>query len=270
MIADGSADPDAGRGRPARPGRARPRQRGAPPDARRRARRRRRSRSSAVTRTSASSASRRSTRRSPAREAYAPEHLELHVADAGRARSRASGTRAPSSSAARRCSATTPPARRTSCRPAGSRGRRAGSGSRRSSSRCRSSRPTTDGGRARRRGRRPARAGRGASAARGGGARMSVARAPRATPVADGFAPYAWAAAVDEVAERHGIPREAVLKFDQNTPPLPGVPQVPLGAEHGPAQRVPGRHVPRAPGGGRGVRRARPPRTSSSARAPTT
>ena len=27
---------------------------------------------------------------------------------------------------------------------------------------------------------------------------------------------------------RHGVPREAVLKFDQNTPPLPGVPQVPL------------------------------------------
>ena len=34
--------------------------------------------------------------------------------------------------------------------------------------------------------------------------------------------------AVAEVAERHGVPREAVLKFDQNTPPLPGVPQVPL------------------------------------------
>jgi histidinol-phosphate aminotransferase len=49
-----------------------------------------------------------------------------------------------------------------------------------------------------------------------------------ARPVGDGFAPYAWAAAVDEVAARHGVPREAVLKFDQNTPPLPGVPQVAL------------------------------------------
>jgi histidinol-phosphate aminotransferase len=49
-----------------------------------------------------------------------------------------------------------------------------------------------------------------------------------ARPVGDGFAPYAWAAAVDEVAARQGVPREAVLKFDQNTPPLPGVPQVPL------------------------------------------
>ena len=49
-----------------------------------------------------------------------------------------------------------------------------------------------------------------------------------ALPVGPGFSPYAWAASVDEVAERHGLPRETVLKFDQNTPPLPGVPQVPL------------------------------------------
>ena len=60
---------------------------------------------------------------------------------------------------------------------------------------------------------------------------MSAARTSvrdLARPVGDGFAPYAWAAGVDEVAARHGIPRETVLKFDQNTPPLPGVPQVPL------------------------------------------
>ncbi|HET6682975.1 MAG TPA: aminotransferase class I/II-fold pyridoxal phosphate-dependent enzyme [Gaiella sp.] len=56
---------------------------------------------------------------------------------------------------------------------------------------------------------------------------MSSARM-LAQPVADGFAPYRWAASIEEVAERHGVPREAVLKFDQNTPPLPGVPQVPL------------------------------------------
>jgi histidinol-phosphate aminotransferase len=56
---------------------------------------------------------------------------------------------------------------------------------------------------------------------------VSVARA-KAQPVGDGFAPYRWAAGVEEVAARHGVPREAVLKFDQNTPPLPGVPQVPL------------------------------------------
>ena len=56
---------------------------------------------------------------------------------------------------------------------------------------------------------------------------MSVVRAA-AQPVGDGFAPYVWAAAASEVAERHGLRPEAVLKFDQNTPPLPGVPQVPL------------------------------------------
>ena len=44
----------------------------------------------------------------------------------------------------------------------------------------------------------------------------------------DGFTPYAWAATVAEVAERHNLAPEQVLKFDQNTPPLPGVPQVPL------------------------------------------
>lgn len=51
---------------------------------------------------------------------------------------------------------------------------------------------------------------------------------PLARPVAEGFAPYRWAASVDEVARRHGLDPAAVLKFDQNTPPLPGVPQVPL------------------------------------------
>ena len=58
---------------------------------------------------------------------------------------------------------------------------------------------------------------------------MSIARR-KAQPVGEGFAPYRWAAGADEVATRHGLPREAVLKFDQNTPPLPGVPQVPLAA----------------------------------------
>ena len=56
---------------------------------------------------------------------------------------------------------------------------------------------------------------------------MSVAR-EAAQPVGDGFAPYVWAVAPSEVAARHGIRPETVLKFDQNTPPSPGVPQVPL------------------------------------------
>jgi histidinol-phosphate aminotransferase len=61
---------------------------------------------------------------------------------------------------------------------------------------------------------------------------MSLART-RANAVADGFAPYRWAATVDEVAERHGRAPGTVLKFDQNTPALPGVPQVPLALSMG-------------------------------------
>jgi histidinol-phosphate aminotransferase len=48
-------------------------------------------------------------------------------------------------------------------------------------------------------------------------------------PVGDGFGPYTWAPTVAAVAERHGLRPEVVLKFDQNTPALPGVPQLPLG-----------------------------------------
>jgi histidinol-phosphate aminotransferase len=51
----------------------------------------------------------------------------------------------------------------------------------------------------------------------------------RVQPLPAGFAPYAWASSTAEVAERHGLRPELVLRFDQNTPPLPGVPQVPLG-----------------------------------------
>jgi histidinol-phosphate aminotransferase len=49
-----------------------------------------------------------------------------------------------------------------------------------------------------------------------------------AQPVSEGYAPYAWSASIAEVAARHGLSPEVILKFDQNTPPLPGVPQVPL------------------------------------------
>jgi len=49
---------------------------------------------------------------------------------------------------------------------------------------------------------------------------------PRALP--EGFAPYAWSPSSREVAERHGLRPEQVLRYDQNTPPVPGVPQVPL------------------------------------------
>ena len=52
-------------------------------------------------------------------------------------------------------------------------------------------------------------------------------RRPAAMPLPDGFAPYAWAATVAEVAARHGL-APAGPKFDQNTPALPGVAQIPL------------------------------------------
>ena len=53
---------------------------------------------------------------------------------------------------------------------------------------------------------------------------------PAPIPLPDAFAPYKWAATVAEVAARHGLDASQVLKFDQNTPPFPGVPQVPLAA----------------------------------------
>jgi histidinol-phosphate aminotransferase len=49
---------------------------------------------------------------------------------------------------------------------------------------------------------------------------------PRALP-AD-FSAYAWAPGSEDVAARHGLRPEQVLRFDQNTPAVPGVPQVPL------------------------------------------
>ena len=52
--------------------------------------------------------------------------------------------------------------------------------------------------------------------------------APQAIPLPEEFAPYAWARSATEVAQRHGLRVEQVLKFDQNTPPLPGVPRIPL------------------------------------------
>ena len=51
---------------------------------------------------------------------------------------------------------------------------------------------------------------------------------PAALPLPAGFRPYAWAPGSAEVAARHGLRPEQILRFDQNTPPLPGVPRVPL------------------------------------------
>ena len=50
-----------------------------------------------------------------------------------------------------------------------------------------------------------------------------------ARPLPDGFAPYEWAPPLEEIAARHGLDPAEIIRFDQNVPPLPGVPQVPLG-----------------------------------------
>jgi len=50
-----------------------------------------------------------------------------------------------------------------------------------------------------------------------------------ARPLPAGFAPYVWAPTTEQIAERNGLQPAQVIRFDQNVPPLPGVPQVPLG-----------------------------------------
>ncbi len=48
-------------------------------------------------------------------------------------------------------------------------------------------------------------------------------------PVPAGFTPYVWASTAAEIASRHGLRLAEVIRFDTNVPPLPGVPQVPVG-----------------------------------------
>jgi len=64
-------------------------------------------------------------------------------------------------------------------------------------------------------------------------------RGPDALALSKEFAPYKWAATVDEVAARHGLAPAEVLKFDQNTPPFPGVAQVPLAESFATLDRYP-------------------------------
>jgi histidinol-phosphate aminotransferase len=66
-----------------------------------------------------------------------------------------------------------------------------------------------------------------------------------------GFAPYAWAPPTDEVARVAGIDPSQVLRFDQNTPPLP-VPTSRPGAIAGALARISGYPA----GGYRTLRRA--------------
>ena len=69
-------------------------------------------------------------------------------------------------------------------------------------------------------------------------------RRAAAVPLPDGFAPYAWAATVAEVAARHGLAPAQVLKFDQNTPALPGVAQIPLAESFATLNAYPDGHLP--------------------------
>jgi histidinol-phosphate aminotransferase len=50
----------------------------------------------------------------------------------------------------------------------------------------------------------------------------------RAIPVSREFGPYQWSPSTADIAARRGLRPELVLKFDQNVPVVPGVPQVPL------------------------------------------
>src|SRR3954463_12702919 len=50
-----------------------------------------------------------------------------------------------------------------------------------------------------------------------------------ARPLPDGFDPYVWASTAEDVARRRGLHPAQVIRYDANVPPLPGVPQLPLG-----------------------------------------
>src|SRR5438128_295074 len=60
------------------------------------------------------------------------------------------------------------------------------------------------------------------------GQQTAAAVVGRAVVLPDAFTPYVWAPKSHEVAARHGLRVEQVVRFDQNTPPFPGVPQIPL------------------------------------------
>ena len=109
------------------------------------------------------------------------------------------------------------------------------------------------GARARARDRAAARADwRGCAARRGAGARVSAGRSFRRAT-----APYAWSPSSADVAARHGLHAEQILRFDQNTPPRARRAAGPARRELRAPERVPGRHV-------RGAARTPPPPTAAS------
>jgi len=52
---------------------------------------------------------------------------------------------------------------------------------------------------------------------------------PTSRPLPEGFAAYRWTATAADVARRRGLDPAAVIRFDANVPPLPGVPRIPVG-----------------------------------------
>ena len=61
----------------------------------------------------------------------------------------------------------------------------------------------------------------------------------RAQPLPEGFRAYEWSPSSADVASRHGLRPEQILRYDQNTPPAPGVPQVPLAESFARLQEYP-------------------------------
>ena len=61
----------------------------------------------------------------------------------------------------------------------------------------------------------------------------------KAQPLPDGFRAYEWSPSSADVASRHGLRPEQILRYDQNTPPAPGVPQVPLAESFARLQEYP-------------------------------
>ena len=55
----------------------------------------------------------------------------------------------------------------------------------------------------------------------------------------EGFGAYLWSPSSEEVAAHHRLRPEQILRFDQNTPPVPGVPQVPLAESFARLQEYP-------------------------------
>jgi histidinol-phosphate aminotransferase len=52
---------------------------------------------------------------------------------------------------------------------------------------------------------------------------------PQPRPLPDDFAAYEWTPTAADVARKRGLDPAAVIRFDANVPPLPGVPRIPLG-----------------------------------------